>query len=231
MKNFFLIGILVLFSADFLGQTINAEQLLEKTIAFHDPNGNWPTFNSEFTVVMETPNSPNRSTQITINLPESYFKAMASKGDLTTIYTVNKGDCEVTVSKPEAEKPGCERANMYSNYYTYLYGLPMKLRDPGTIIDPKVERKTFKEKEYLVLKVTYSPEVGTDVWYFYFDPTTFAMEVYQFFKGDPSAAGKNTGEYILLSDLAVVNGIKMPKVRAWYYNKNDQYLGTDTLMD
>lgn len=26
-----------------------------------------------------------------------------------------------------------------------------------------------------------------------------------------------------------VNHIKMPKIRAWYYNKDDKYLGTDTL--
>jgi hypothetical protein len=32
------------------------------------------------------------------------------------------------------------------NYYTYLYGLPMKLNDAGTIINPMVERKSLWEK-------------------------------------------------------------------------------------
>ena len=50
------------------------------------------------------------------------------------------------------------------------------------------------------------------------------MEVYQFFKET-----KDSGEYILLSDLETINEIKFPKTRAWYYNKNDDYLGTDTL--
>ena len=40
---------------------------------------------------------------------------------------------------------------------------------------------------------------------------------------------KNDGEFILLSDLEMVNGIKMPKNRAWYYNKEEKYLGTDFL--
>ncbi len=39
----------------------------------------------------------------------------------------------------------------------------------------------------------------------------------------------DSGEYILLTDEETVNGIKMPKIRAWYYNKDDKYLGTDTL--
>ena len=80
-----------------------------------------------------------------------------------------------------------------------------------------------------MLKVTYDEAVGSDVWFFYFDPATYAMEVYQFYKGDPEGAGKDTGEYILLSELHTTSGIKMPKVRAWYYNKDDGYLGTDTL--
>ena len=100
----------------------------------------------------------------------------------------------------------------------------MKLKDEGTVIHQKVERKTFKGKEYLVLKATYNQEVGKDIWYFYFNPDSFAMEVYQFFKEE-----KDSGEYILLSGLETINEIKMPKVRAWYYNKDDKYLGTDYL--
>jgi hypothetical protein len=39
----------------------------------------------------------------------------------------------------------------------------------------------------------------------------------------------NSGEYILLSGTETINKIKMPKVRAWYYNKGNNYLGTDIL--
>jgi len=54
-------------------------------------------------------------------------------------------------------------------------------------------------------------------------------KIYQFFKADPGGDGKNTGEYILLKDIKTINGIKFPKERAWYYNKDDGYLGTDIL--
>ena len=84
-------------------------------------------------------------------------------------------------------------------------------------------------KEYFVLKATYEEAVGSDVWYFYFDTETFAMEVYQFFKGDPLKKGEDTGEYILLTETISLNNIKIPKNRAWYYNKDDTYLGTDIL--
>jgi hypothetical protein len=66
------------------------------------------------------------------------------------------------------------------NYYTYLYGLPMKLKDPGTIISSVVNRKDFLGKEYL-LKVKYEESIGTDSWYFYFEPKTYAFKIYQFY--------------------------------------------------
>lgn len=211
-------------------QQLTGEQLLDKAIAYHDPDGGWERFSGHLPVTMETPNNPDRVSSITINLPQQYFHLEAQQGKKTTTFEINKSDCTTSLeADPEARRTPCETAELYKNYYTYLYGLPMKLKDPGTLIDPEVMTQTFKGKEYLVLKASYDEAVGSDVWYFYFDPTTYAMEVYQFFKGDPNVEGKDTGEYILLSGEVVIDNIKMPKVRAWYYNKDDKYLGTDIL--
>lgn len=211
---------------------LTGKQLLEKAIQYHDPEGKWETFDGTLYITMEIPKRSNRDSEIRINLPKQYFYMKATQGENTTEYTVNKGKCTIayngknpTEEEKKANKLSCDRANLYKNYYSYLYGLPMKLNDGGTIIHDKVERKTFKGKEYLVLKATYSEEVGKDTWFFYFDPKTYAMEVYQFLKNSKP----NSGEYILLSGMETINGIKMPKTRAWYYNKDDKYLGTDIL--
>ena len=224
---------LLLFSVFFsFSQTLSGDQLLEKSIQFHDPNGNWSTFKGAFLVTMKTPKSSPRKSFIEIDLPQEHFLVKAIKDGVITQYTVDKGICRIAVNgnttPSEAllkkHKLSCERANLYKNYYTYLYGLPMKLKDEGTIIHQKTTIKTFKGKEYLVLKVSYTKEVGNDTWYFYFDPKTYAMEAYQFFKEQ-----KERGEYILLTGLETIHDIKMPKERAWYYNKDDDYLGTDVL--
>ena len=230
MMNFLKWVVVIFFFGNSYAQE-TAVEVLDKAIAYHDPNGNWETFHDTFQVTMTTPKSPKRVSDITINIPQEYFSVTAIRDTLQTRYTVNKGVCDTNI--PEAKQQGartpCETAELYKNYYTYLYGLPMKLKDPGTNLSPTVENVSFKGKEYLRLKATYDEAVGSDVWFFYFNPTTYAMEVYQFFKGDPKGAGKDTGEYILLSEESTVNGIKMPKVRAWYYNKGDTYLGTDTI--
>ncbi len=60
----------------------------------------------------------------------------------------------------------------------------MKLRGSKTHIFETVETPTFKDKEYLVLNAKYEKDIGTDIWYFYFDPDIYAMGIYQFFKQD-----------------------------------------------
>ena len=56
------------------------------------------------------------------------------------------------------------------------------------------------------------------------------MEIYQFFKTDEQGnLNPDSGEFIMLSETETINQIKLPKVRAWYYNKDDAYLATDTL--
>ncbi|MBU3011611.1 hypothetical protein KO506_09370 [Polaribacter vadi] len=231
MKN--LLTFLVLFvSITLFSQEITGDELLTKAIQFHDPNGNWETFKGELFVIMETPKNGERKSKINIDLPKQYFSVVAKRDTIITEFIVDKDSCSFSLNgkqnlSAEIKKKfslNCERANLYKNYYTYLYGLPMKLKDDGTVIHQKVEKRQFKGKDYLVLKATYNKEVGKDTWYFYFNPDTYAMEVYQFFK-----EAKDSGEYILLSGLETINQVKMPKIRAWYYNKDNKYLGTDIL--
>ena len=224
--------LVVLSTCQFFGQEMTGLQLLEKAIEYHDPNGNWATFSGTFNVTMKTPTKSDRHSMFRIDLPNEYFNLYAIQDNISYEYTLDKQNCNInynehiaTEEEKTANNLSCERAKMYQNYYSYLYGLPMKLKDAGTIIHEKVVLKKFKGKDYLVLKASYEKEVGEDTWYFYFDSTTYAMEVYQFYHEEE----KNDGEFILLSGLDTVNEIKMPKKRAWYYNKGEKYLGTDIL--
>jgi len=227
MKKQVLFLFLLLSIATF-SQQITGNQLLEKAIHFHDPKGNWKTFNGELFITMKTPDQIKRKSEIRINLPKEYFYIKSYKDPSTEEYTVNKGICSKVVGgdkNPSNDpKKTCKRANLYKDYYTFLYGLPMKLKDEGTIVHQKVAKKIFNGKEYWVLKVTYDENVGKDRWFFYFNPKNYEMEAYQFFKKE-----ENSGEFILLSGLEIIQEIKMPKIRDWYYNKDNRYLGTDLL--
>lgn len=220
------------FSAAF-AQNLSGDDVLNKAIKYHDPDNLWSTFHGQLSISTETPDKTNRLSEIILNLAAEYFELKTTRDNTTTLQLLHKGNCKLSLNGSEefsedeakSHRLNCNRAKTMKNYYTYLYGLPMKLRDPGTNIDPTVSTKKFKGKEYLVIKVTYDEPVGGDIWYFYFDPVSYAMEVYQFYHDE----SKNDGEYILLKGEEKVSGIKMPKTRAWYYNKDDTYLGTDIL--
>lgn len=238
MKKIILYFLLFYFSLNNFAQNLSGQELLNKAIAYHDPNGNWNSFNGMLNITMETPENSNRDSEVQINIPEELFKLKSTRDSTTTTYYLNKGNCliskkdsiRITQAKTKPKRSHCEMTELYKNYYTYLYGLPMKLKDPGTILNNHVKLAPFKGKDYLRLKVSYDNTVGNDIWYFYFSPNTYALEIYQFFKTDTNGNLKpNSGEYILLKGEEVINAIKMPKFRAWYYNKDDKYLGTDIL--
>lgn len=214
-------------------QEFTAQELLDKSIAYHDPDGKWANFKGEFTLKMETPNRPPRITKITLDFPQQYFKTKVEIAGISTTAEWKAGQCShrlegsTTFTAEQAKQHGlnCERTNKMRDYYVYLYGLPMKLKDPGTQLDPVVYTKNLNGVSYYCLKVTYNEKVGKDTWYFYLDKTTAQLRHYQFYHNEAA----NDGEYILLSGEENIGGIKMPKDRAWFTNADDRYLGTDFL--
>jgi uncharacterized protein DUF6503 len=215
-------------------QEITGNELLEKAINYHDPNCHWKNFNTTLHINLELPDKSIRYSKITIDQTRYFFKIEERKNDQVIERKIIDGECIISLNgknefsddENKEHRLTCERTKFIRDYYTYLYGLPMKLKDEGTIIDPIVKHKKFMGKDYLVLKVTYDKKVGEDTWYFYFDPETYAMENYQFFHEET----KNDGEYILLSEMLEINGIKIPMVRKWYVNKTQKFLGSDILI-
>ena len=113
----------------------------------------------------------------------------------------------------------------WRDYYGYLAGLPMKLRDPGTIIDPEVISTEFMESDVLAIRVTYSAEVGGDTWYFYFDADTAELVGCRFYHDEAA----NDGEYIVLEGLVEGDGLRLPQKRSWFTNAEGRYLGGDLI--
>jgi hypothetical protein len=96
MKNwtFFLL----LISMSSFSQEISGDELLEKAIQFHDPNGNWETFEGSFLVRMETANSAPRESNIQINVSKEYFSVKAIRDTISTLYTVSKRVCTASIN-------------------------------------------------------------------------------------------------------------------------------------
>ena len=220
MRNLLMIlGSVLLFPANLSAQAW-AKDILASSIGYHDPEGNWEQFSGSFTIEVTSKDKPSFTREVIIDLSQEYFELIETRGDATKTYRIDKGVYATEDSLTQA------RTLKLRDYHTYLYGLPMKLKDPGAQIDPKTERVIFHGRESIRMRVTYDPSVGSDTWYFYFNPENYALIAYQFYHNE--AIGD--GEYILLEELETVEGIKMPKIRSWYYNNDGSYIGTDELL-
>ena len=110
---------------------------------------------------------------------------------------------------------------MIRNYFLYLWGLPMKLLDPGTQFAPEVRSSEIDGNPCDVLRVIYEK----DTWYFHIDRENGRMRQYEFYKDDTKAAE----EIITLEGEIRAGPIRIPQKRNWYKIPRNEYLGTDIL--
>ncbi len=214
---------------------LSAEDILRGSIAYHDPQSVWETGSFNFDLYESRPGGSYRVTEIEIDNGNGHFTLNQRRGrDLIHRFlspercdTGLNGSAEISEEDRDRLRLRCEDNSLYSNYYAYLWGLPMKLRDPGTIIDETAHVVDFFGNEYYEIRVTYSEEVGSDIWYFYFDPGSFALSGYRFYHDEAA----NDGEYILLEDEASVGPLLLPAKRYWYTHQGRRYLGSDELLN
>ncbi|EAZ82717.1 DUF6503 family protein [Algoriphagus machipongonensis] len=190
-------------------------ELVSQSIQFHDPNGIWSSLDATFVIEDSLP--PGRDSR-------SYFFSLDNSRSFLS-YSIEGLEFEVendSVKVLNGEMAE-ERALRMRNYYSYLWGLPMKLADPGTEIEKEIQEEVLNGKTYLVARVPYEK----DVWYFYFDPETYAMEAYKFYQDEANLKG----EIIYLEGLVNYKGLKIPANRTWYRTEIDEFLATDMLQE
>lgn len=216
-------------------ESLTTSELLDRSIAFHDPDGQWMDCKFTLVIDMDIPDRPVRSSKVTIDNEKGSFELAMLRGGHLMHYKVDGLDSAEmmidfrlpTAAQADTFDLTADRARRWRDYYGYLYGLPMKLKDPGVNIADEVITTTFQGQPVLALKVTYDEQVGADTWYFYFNPNTYAMTGYRFYHDE----SLNDGEYIVLTGMSIKGGMRIPKDRAWYVNADDRLLGTDYLVD
>jgi hypothetical protein len=214
--------------------TPSPQDLLTSTIARHDPNGEWAASAYRMVIRETRPDGRSSDTTILVDNRAGLFRTTSMRDGDMVVGSIDSNGCTFLVNGTpdfpdevrELHRLTCDRLERIRNYYTYLWGLPMKLRDPGTALGDSVVGKEFEGKTALELRVTYAEGVGSDVWYFYFDPASHDLIGYRFYHDE--AAGD--GEYITLDGIVEGAGLRLPKTRSWHTHKENEHLGTDTLV-
>ena len=210
------------------------QQLLDKTIAYHDPEDRWSDLKAHLFLSSTDTAGKESPFELEIDNGAGYFCHITHEDGKEIVKGLSGGkefyliNGKKEISEEDRKKYGLtpEGVKWAHSFYGYLYGLPMKLRDKGAIISDTISTEAFDGKMYHTLKVTYEPGMGKEVWTFFIDTETAAMEACRFM----FAPGSDEGEYILMDETITVEDIKIPKVRKWYLVKGNKYLGTDKLL-
>lgn len=215
MRKLFLIFLISSFVSCEFGKTkvVTGPDLIEQSIRFHDPNDAWRNFSGTFSIIDSLPAGKD-SRAYELSFQNQLNKMHYRKDDLEFIVWEDS----VYVFKGEIDQ---DRALMLRNYYGYLWGLPMKLKDPGITVDAQIFEEELNGKSFQVVRVPYQK----DTWYFYFDPQTAQLEAYKFYPND----AEKKGEIIFLEGILESEGLKIPKNRSWFLLENNEFLGTDRL--
>lgn len=223
----------VLTAADaVLAEVPSAEELVSRSIDYHDPDGRFLTGPHRLWFLETRPDGPDRRSEVLIDVPGERFE-MVRAGEHEVAGVIEPGRCamtldgrsEVSEAERQEHRLTCERLTLMRDYYTYLWALPMKLRDPGTQLG-RVSETVFEGEPVYDLRVTYDQEVGGDVWYFYFDRESYALVGYRFYHDE----SKNDGEVIILDGEVEAEGLRLPKQRTWITHQDERLLGTDVLL-
>lgn len=211
----------------------SAETLLDASIAYHDPDGRFLSEPHHLVFRDQRPGKTDRHAEVWIDVPGERFEMLHRteveiRGKMASGHCVMTldGRTEVTEEEKTTHRLTCDRLDLLRNYYVYLWGIPMKLRDPGTQLGEPSE-ETYDGKAVYAMEVTYDESVGSDIWTFYFDRNTSALVGYRFYRDET----RTTGEYIFLEGEHVWGGMRLPKSRGWYDVEGDKFLGTDHLVE
>ncbi len=210
------------------------DELLARTIAYHDPLGRWMQSRIKLTVEGRSADGRVTLRDCTIDNRNGDFSIAVAKDGVTAEQGWTQGEywCRVGEDDHPTEAARREyslspdRARLMRDYMGYLWGLPMKLRDPGTWVDPRVDEAIFRGQKVLVIRIRYDPDVGDDRWRIFVDPDDAHMVGYAFYHDQE----ETDGEYIVLEGEVLVADAKIPRSRSWYRVGDDEYLGTDVLV-
>ena len=218
-----------------------AEELLERTIAYHDPANLWSSNTIELLVdvtlsdrLAEARGYATRKDRILVDIPAGRFRYRTMRGE-DRIEVIGEGESlrailnrseEISKEDLKTHRLSPDQLPGLRDYFTFLYGIPMKLRDPDIVLDPEVKRVKFAGRDVYALRVNYA-KVGSDVWYFYVHPVTYELVGCSFYQDEAA----NDGESIVFYDVVKgPDGLRLPKMRRWYLNTNGEYVAADDLV-
>lgn len=195
-----------------LGAT-SAGEVLQRALAYHDPDSRWSTLRARLEIAESRPEGEGSRSVVELDNSRTWMRVDLSGKEA---YEVTVDEVNILTGDKDAV-----RGLMIRNYFLYLWGLPMKLTDPGTQLELEPETSEIHGRPCDVIRVAYEKET----WFFHIDRESGRMRQYEFYWDD----AKTKGEIITLEGEIELGSMRIPQTRTWYKLPGNELLGTDHL--
>lgn len=192
---------------------VSPDEVLQRALAYHDPDNEWSTAKARLEIAETRPDGDGSRSTVELDNSRTWMRVDLSGKEA---YEVTVDQVEILTGDKDAE-----RGLMIRNYFLYLWGLPMKLTDPGTELELESDSSEIHGRGCDILRVAYEKET----WFFHIDQESGRMRQYEFYWDDE----KTKGEIITLEGEVTLGSMRIPQTRTWYKLPGNELLGTDHL--
>ncbi len=208
--------------------SFTAEEILEKSIQYHDPTGVWDTYKGKMHHVTVLGQNYVVTETIEFDKANDYYLSTAYQNFGTIKRGINKGqhffslDDDTIISQQIKDNWGLSSSgiNWYKNQHLGHFGMPMLLKTAGMTVAKKAEIVKFDGRDCYALTFTGVPEKVIDPIFentsiLYIDPSTFCLRGYNWM------IDENTKFTAVLSGEISINGLKIPHIICLYNAKGE----------
>ncbi|HEX5168972.1 MAG TPA: DUF6503 family protein [Cyclobacteriaceae bacterium] len=207
-----------------------ASELIDRCIAYHDPQGLWANFAGKLRCVNVRSNVIYDEI-LEINNTTGYYKSSLKAPDAKIIRGIKNNvafrsvDGDSTLTEKEMQDRGLTdpMIRFWNTVHINHFGLPMEIRKSGISLSDSVETEKFDDRECFVIKGTGKKDSVVNPfyegeWKIYIDSQNFSVRGIEV-----KSAMFNTTYIIAFEGTLNLNGIILPKVKIGS-DKNDPWL-------
>ncbi|MFD2588682.1 DUF6503 family protein [Croceitalea marina] len=215
----------------------NSIYILNQVKEKYDVSGNWK--NSEIKIHIQEPRvgNPKRYTRLVFNNTSGYFEMQRTKdiGAIKRIININ-GESKIFVdgksvlSNEIKEKYALnkQKTEEHKNFYKILYGVPMSLTNElWNTIEP-AQSGEYQGKEVYRIDLVLKENVISKNWTLIISKEMDKLLAIEFNHPEDGADG---GEILRFFGEYEFNGVKIPRIRNWYSQSQNEYLGSDVIIE
>ena len=214
----------------------NSVYILSQVNKVYDADQRWS--GSAIHIHIQEPRigNPARYTKLRMDHAADYFE-MERQKDIGTIKRIitPKKESKISVNgqidlSPEIQEKyalNLQRTQRSRNFYTIMYGLPMSINDTFWKTIEPAQKAHFEGQEVYRINIELKEEMISKHWTLITSVATNKLLAIEFnHPEDP----ENAGEFIKFHEEYEFDGIKIPRVRNWYAQGTNEYLGTDVIV-